>query len=79
MTESISNKQIYEKTAIDYLQTAAETKTLINEYEEKRKRTKRQDPMYMHYEYKLMGLYMVYNECRYKAKKLYDAAEKVNS
>ena len=79
MTESISNKQIYEKTAIDYLQTAAETKILINENEEKRKRTKRQDPMYMQYEYKLMGLYMVYNECRYKAKKLYDAAEKVNS
>lgn len=77
MTIGISNKTIYSKAAEEYLRNAADTKKLIDEYEEKRKNTKCES-LKRHYVHKLMALYMMYNECLYKARKLYTRAEKVN-
>lgn len=77
MTVGISNKTIYNKAAEEYLRNAADTKLLIDEYEEKRKTTKC-EALRQHYVHKLMALYMMYNECLYKARKLSIRAKQVN-
>lgn len=70
-------KDVYNDKAADYMARAAQTKLIIDEYEEKRK-TAGCDALRQHYVHRLMALYMIYNECLYKAKKLGRIASAVN-
>lgn len=66
----------YNKWADEYLSNAYETKRLIDEYIEKKKRTKSKE-LLLFYDRKIISLYDMYNDCMYCANELRRKANRI--